>query len=618
MQTTTKRSTLRTPAGLARRLAAWLGTVMLAAAAHAQPAPAPDVDPPARVGRISLLTGPVTLTDRRTGEDSEASLNWPLTSDQSLTTGRQGRAEVRIGSTSLRVDGDSTVDFDRIDDEAILLTVQRGSIALRIRNRDLLREIDVLTPRERIVFEDVGRYRIDVDRTPGMTAVTTHVGTARLLGGRAELVIHSGQRGEASAEPRAVYQLVTPASDVFDDWVATRDRRDDSLLSTRYVSPETSGVESLDDNGEWRSVETYGAVWFPTAVAAGWAPYRYGRWVYVEPWGWTWIDDAPWGFTPFHYGRWVYVYNRWGWVPGDYVARPCYAPALVAWYGTPGLSVSIGIGGPVGWFPLGPGEIYIPGYRYSRRYINFVNYGHVTNIHYITVINPPPRYRYREPNYSTWADRDALVRRTPVQRVVRSAPNEWVKLPTAPQPPVKTPDDYQPRKPRKITTVAPPDVGHRPADDRAGRPDDVTRVSPPPRAPGRERPDGRDARSEPPVRPPVARVAPREDSGPAAPRVPRTGAPRAEPPQTGAPVAPRPPKVRPVEPAPVRPPAQVGANPPQSVPRSAPRTETPAPRFEAPRAREPASDVVPRPKPALRAVEPQRGEGRGKGNAREQ
>ena len=91
----------------------------------------------------------------------------------------------------------------------------------------------------------------------------------------------------------------------------------------------------------------------------GWAPYRYGHWAWVNPWGWTWVDDAPWGYAPFHYGRWVFVGGAWGWVPGPVVGRkwrPVYSPALVAWAGGPSFGVSIGIGaGPaVGWFALGP------------------------------------------------------------------------------------------------------------------------------------------------------------------------------------------------------------------------------------------------------------------------
>src|SRR6266849_2839587 len=90
-----------------------------------------------------------------------------------------------------------------------------------------------------------------------------------------------------------------------------------------------------------RDEPSYGAVWYPQAVPADWAPSRYGHWRWVEPWGWTWIDDQPWGFAPFHYGRWAYIGNRWGWTPGVIVARPVYAPALVAFIGGANWSLSL-------------------------------------------------------------------------------------------------------------------------------------------------------------------------------------------------------------------------------------------------------------------------------------
>jgi hypothetical protein len=587
--------------------AAFLLAITLGGALHAQ---APEQtsasagDAPARVGRISLISGPVTLTDYRANEESDATLNWPLSSQQRLTTGRLGRAEVRIGSTSVRMDGESVLDFNRIDDEVIQLTLQRGTATIRVRNREQLREIDFLTPRERIVFEDVGRYRIDIERTAGVSAITTHVGAARVLSGRLNFVVQSGQRGEASAEPASGFQLVTPSSDVFDDWVAARDRRDDSLQSTRYVSAETTGVESLDDHGEWTNVESYGAVWFPTGVVAGWQPYRYGRWAYVAPWGWTWIDDASWGFTPFHYGRWVYVYNRWGWVPGAYVARPCYAPALVAWYGTPGVSVSVGFGGPVGWFPLGPGEVFIPGYYYSRRYINSVNYGHVTNINYITVINPP-NYRYRQPNYSTWAPGEALVRRQPINRVVQQAPNEWAKLPTMQHPPVKVTEEFRRTKESMIRTAAPaepqrPGLAPRDNGRRANQPG---RIEAPVRTPPtREAAGEREPRVDAPTRQPLSKVTPNEDRvQQPVQRTPRTEAPRNDSPRQEAPrgdiVAPvRPPKTQVPERAVTPPAGHVGAPPQQTAPHPMPRQEMPV------------QPVAPRPAPPVRQEAPVRHE----------
>jgi hypothetical protein len=167
-----------------------------------------------------------------------------------------------------------------------------------------------------------------------------------------------------------------PPPDDFDRWAYDRDRREEAPVAARYVSPEVIGYSDLDDYGQWRTVENYGNVWVPTQVAADWAPYRFGHWAWVDPWGWTWIDDAPWGFAPFHYGRWAYVSSRWCWVPGPIRARPVYAPALVAFVGGSGgfsLSLSTGSVAGVGWFPLGPGEVYRPAYTASRGYFTNVN-----------------------------------------------------------------------------------------------------------------------------------------------------------------------------------------------------------------------------------------------------
>lgn len=105
----------------------------------------------------------------------------------------------------------------------------------------------------------------------------------------------------------------------------------------------------------------------PTSVSAGWPPYSDGHWAWITPWGWTWIDDAPWGFAPYHYGRWATFGNRWGWIPGPRGMSPTYAPALVAWIGGAGFSAS------VGWFALGPREPYFPSYQVSQNYFRRVN-----------------------------------------------------------------------------------------------------------------------------------------------------------------------------------------------------------------------------------------------------
>ncbi|MCU0938951.1 MAG: hypothetical protein MUC86_07345 [Burkholderiaceae bacterium] len=608
------------------------------------------VTPPGRVGKLGFLSGPVTLSDLQTREQQAATLNWPITSGYRLTTGPVGRAEIRIGSLTLRADGDTEIDFNRIDDDLIQIVVQSGSLALRARNREILPEIDIVTPRERIVLDDVGRYRIDVDPAAGVTAVTTWVGDARVATGRSTFAVRSGQRGEFGNAPPPGFVLVQPAADTFDDWVASRDRRDDTLASTRYVSPETTGVEVLDQYGTWRTVPEYGTVWYPAAVPSGWAPYRFGRWVYVSPWGWTWIDDAPWGFAPFHYGRWALVGSGWAWVPGAWVARPIYAPALVGWYGAPGASVTVGFGS-VGWFPLAPYEPYIPSYYYNRRYITGVNIGHVGNIDYRRIA-PPPSYRHQRPNTSTWVPNDAIIRSEPIKRVVLAPPadtHQFVGRPTpppalneagkrravnvAPAAPAPVPGGDVVRPAPRAGSIEAPAGGAQPGGQPApGRkvespdwlPQAGAPVAPAPSAGRGTPPPGRSTEfvTRPqPLPPPAAKPAPSDiDSAPVRkPMVPPPStAPRPSPMPTPARIEPAP-KFEHVAPPPraavpnagpppmrgpqsdfvVRPPAQPKVEVPRAEP---PRVEPPRgeppraepPRVEPPRAEPPRGGKVQR------------------------
>src|SRR5207248_4369636 len=224
-----------------------------------------------------------------------------------------------------------------------------------------------------------GNYRFDVDSQGDATLVTVWNGKGIATGNGDAVRVESRRQVRFVGGMSLAHQSYNaPHLDGFDQWCQVRAERESRVLSLRYVSPDVIGYEDLDEYGAWREVDTYGGVWFRTRIEVGWAPYRYGHWAWIEPWGWTWVDDAAWGFAPFHYGRWVFVTGRWGWVPGPVRVRPCYAPALVAWIG--GTSVS------VGWFPLGYGEPYIPYYRVSRNYFQSINVSNtrITNINYVT------------------------------------------------------------------------------------------------------------------------------------------------------------------------------------------------------------------------------------------
>ena len=320
-------------------------------------------DPPAVVGRISSVQGQVSVVGE--GEPAAAILNWPVSNDDHITTSRGGRTEFRVGSTAVRVDGDSDLEITDLDDDLLRLRLNYGSVIVRIKNPDMLRDFELNTPQARVTLIEPGEIRVDAERTPDTSLVSALSGSARVDGAGATLTVANGRRAEVSFD--SVRSSVA-ARDYFDIWAQTRDIEDDAAISTRYIPAEVTGYEELDCNGTWRDTVEYGALWTPREVAADWAPYRDGQWIWRDPWGWTWVDNAPWGYAPSHYGRWVLVERRWCWAPGRIVGRPVWAPALVGWVGGSQLQVNVGNRGRapgLGWYPLGPRDHYVPPYRVS-------------------------------------------------------------------------------------------------------------------------------------------------------------------------------------------------------------------------------------------------------------
>ena len=405
-----------------------LATAMLFTGAwslHARAQPV-QADPPGRVARLSDVQGQVWLYNSDTNEWVGAGRNLVLTTGDRLATDPGARAELQIGSTTLRLDGGTEIDVALLDDDDISLHLLSGSVAARVRDVAEAGRIDISTGDGRFLLERAGRYRVDLGARSSFITVTS--GRAYFEGRGSGVDVQPGQRAEFFIDQNNVaqYGVGTPANDAFAAWNNERDRARDRGPTVRYVSPEMTGADELDRYGDWQPSPEYGALWIPRNVAVGWAPYNAGHWAWVRPWGWTWVDDAPWGFAPFHYGRWVNVSNTWCWTPGQRVLRPVYAPALVAWVGGPQLSLTIGIGGggrplapAVGWFPLAPREVYVPAYRASPSYTQNINITHVTNVTQITTVinNPqvPREFQNRQlPNAVTVVPATVMTSRQPV------------------------------------------------------------------------------------------------------------------------------------------------------------------------------------------------------------
>jgi Family of unknown function (DUF6600)/FecR protein len=401
-----------------------------------EPPPAPTAptddqaaqDPPGQVAQLSYSTGSVSFQAGGEGDWVQAVPNRPLTTGDNLWADKDSRAELNIGSTAIRMDSQTSVTFLQLDDTTTQIKLSLGSLIVRVRHLDDGDVVEVDAPNLAFDIQRTGEYRFDVNENGDETDVAVWQGRGEATGGGASYVVVAGQRAQFSGTDQLDHEIAQlPAADDFDTWSSDRDQREERSESANYVSPEVTGYENLDGYGSWTYVAGYGPCWTPTVVAAGWAPYRYGHWVWISPWGWTWVEDEPWGFAPFHYGRWTFVRERWYWVPGGVYVRPVYAPALVAFVGGGGFHLSVSVGGPgVAWFPLAPGEVYMPWYRTSRRYVDNVNitntrvnvtqvtnvyniYNSRTNVTQITYAN-------RHMNAVTAVSRDTFVNARPVSK----------------------------------------------------------------------------------------------------------------------------------------------------------------------------------------------------------
>ncbi len=421
-------------------------------------------DPPDRVARLSHIEGEVSMAPAGTQEWSEAVVNRPLTSEDRLFVDNGARAELQVDSALIHLDGATEFSFVDLGDDAMTMRLTQGRATIHIQAKREREDIEIDTPNASVALLHPGEYHVEVDEDGETTIVKVRSGAAEVAGEGDSFTVRANEIGAFRGADTLTADISPLGSrTAFEAWANERSRRSDNSASAKYVSEGVVGYEDLDDNGDWVHEPEYGYVWTPRYVVAGWAPYRYGRWAWVSPWGWTWIDDARWGYAPFHYGRWTYVSQRWCWVPGPRHVRAVYAPALVGWVGGPHVSIGLSFGPGVGWFPLGPREVYVPGYWHTHRYIQRVNVSNtiiVNNTYIDRAYRGQYRdfgYRYRDrPDAVTVVDREHFVRGRPIGgRAVRVDEGQLRRWGDDARPPAIAPERDsivagQPRMPRGI------------------------------------------------------------------------------------------------------------------------------------------------------------------------
>ena len=426
-------------------------------------------DPPARVGRLNYLSGSVWMRPAGSDEWAAAVPNRPLTTGDRIWTDHDSRAELHVGSTAIRIDGQTELDLTVVDDDILQLRLATGSMNIVVRHLDDGQDYEIDTPNGAVSIGRAGEYRVDVNPDGTTSVVTVWTGSVQVTSAGSSFAVDPRQQALIIGTDAPTYNLVdAPAYDAWDQWCVSRDQLVANSQSARYVSTEMTGYEDLDGYGRWQTVPGYGPVWYPSAQPAGWAPYHTGHWVWMDPWGWTWIDEAPWGYAPYHYGRWIHMGGGWGWVPGRMAPHPVYAPAMVAFVGSPGprpgfsAGIAVGVGGAaVAWFALGPQEVYHPAYAVSTTYVRQVNVTNVTNVTNITNVTNVTtetnvQYRNREvPGAMMATSTTAFASARPVQSASVPVTNELRSAPVTGMAPAVVPT-------RASLAAAPAGSGHGP------------------------------------------------------------------------------------------------------------------------------------------------------------
>ncbi len=607
-----------------------------------------QADPPARVGRLAYAQGTVSFHDAQDTNWTAAAVNDALTTGDSVWTEPNARSEISVAGTRVRLDQSTQLDMLRIDDSATRLQLDQGRLDIKTFTMDTSQPYEIVTPRGVVKLEAQGDYYVESGSTQDPTRLGVRTGAAQITGANGQvLAVRAGEVGEitgdaATPQLRTIQSAPPPMPQAW----AQRDQQV-SYADPQYLSADVVGYEDMQAYGGWSNDPDYGQVWSPNSVPDGWQPYSTGSWAYSQPYGWTWVDEQPWGFAPYHYGRWANRNNRWYWVPPERREHATYAPALVAFVGGAALGAAIGnTNGHVGWFPLGPREPYVPPYTRDRAYYDRINTNarvdravmddrwnhaekneaiqsnqqneHMANRRFTTVVPaqafvssqrversaikvsadklasapisavsaPPATAQANEPRANTRFNGVQELARPPQaqrQEQGHAAPGPKFAEHAAP-PAAGAKPNTPPLEPRN--GAAPPAIqGEHPQAQQPNRPGEANRPGEPNRPAEANRPGE-------PNRPEANRAEPPKPGQPAAPQANRPGEPnrpeanRAEPPKPGQPATPQ--ANRPAEPN--RPAEANRAEPPKAAeparPATPPQAQHVEPQHEAPRAAE--------------------------------
>ena len=272
------------------------------------------LDSPERIARLGYVEGRVAFHAAQESTPS-ALPDRPLIPGDRLITEAGGRAELALGTATVRLDEGSELSIVTLEATNVRIELNHGTASVHLRELFDDETFEVATPNTTLALRETGEYRIAVP-TDGITDLTVRGGAANAMTAGGPVRIADGQRVRLEGQ-QALASLATPRSaDAFDDWVLERELQLADLEPSPELMASGDQYEELNRYGEWYEESSYGRVWMPSFAYGGYDPFRYGHWQHYGT-SWAWVNSMPWGYYTSNYGRWAYLdhLNRWCWVP---------------------------------------------------------------------------------------------------------------------------------------------------------------------------------------------------------------------------------------------------------------------------------------------------------------
>src|SRR5579864_9427889 len=211
-------------------------------------------DPPTRAARLNYISGSVSVQPGGANDWVEAGINRTLTTSDRIWADKNSRAELQFDGAAMRIDSETSATLTNVSDTTTQIELDQGALYLSIQHLFPGQIYEVDTPNVAFTVLKPGRYRFDVDSNGDNTRVLVHRGEGEATGDGPSVRIREREGARFSGGRSMAHNVFEdPGYDGFDDWAATRDKRQEESVSARYVAPGVVGYEDLDSYGYWRT-----------------------------------------------------------------------------------------------------------------------------------------------------------------------------------------------------------------------------------------------------------------------------------------------------------------------------------------------------------------------------